>query len=49
MAVPLLLQPGWNDVKLALAAGSFRPIDVQPETGDSRVLSFALEGLNIRH
>jgi hypothetical protein len=46
-AIPLVLDAGWNDVTLALQAGNFRPVDVQPETGDGRTLSFALAGLNI--
>ncbi len=47
LAIPLALAAGWNDVTLNLAAGNFRPIDVQPETGDGRSLSFALQGLTV--
>ena len=47
MAIPLTLVAGWNEVALDLAAGNFKPIDVQPETGDSRSLSFALQGLAV--
>ncbi len=47
LVIPLELQPGWSQVRLDLAAGSFKPIDVQPETGDGRLLSFALENLEI--
>ena len=47
LAIPLALTVGWNDVTLDLAAGNFKPVDVQPETGDSRSLSFALQGLTI--
>lgn len=46
-AIPLRLSPGWSEVSLALPAGNFRPVDLQPETGDSRNLSFALQGLTI--
>lgn len=47
LAIPVALQPGWSQVSLDLAAGSFRPVDVQPETGDGRLLSFALQNLEI--
>lgn len=47
-AAPLSLQEGWNTVTLALAAGNFRPVDLQPATGDARVLSFALGDVAIR-
>jgi hypothetical protein len=47
LAIPLRLEPGWNEVTLALAAGNFRPLDVQPDTGDGRQLSFALTGIDI--
>jgi hypothetical protein len=47
LAIPVELAAGWNTVMLDLAAGNFRPIDVQPETGDSRSLSFALQGLTV--
>jgi hypothetical protein len=46
-AVPLELPAGWSQVSLNLAAGSFRPIDVDPSSGDSRSLSFALQNLVI--
>lgn len=47
LAIPLALAAGWNDVMFELAAGNFRPIDIQPETGDGRSLSFALQGLSV--
>ncbi len=47
LAVPITLAAGWNEVTFALAAGNFKPIDVQPETGDGRSLSFALQGLTV--
>jgi len=47
LAFPLALAAGWNDVTLDLAAGNFKPLDVQPETGDGRSLSFALQGLAV--
>ncbi|MBK8049972.1 MAG: hypothetical protein IPK16_24430 [Anaerolineales bacterium] len=45
---PISVHSGWNLVTLALDAGNFRPVDVQPETGDGRVLSFALADLAIQ-
>ncbi len=45
LALPLAVPPGWSQVALALAAGSFKPVDLQPETGDGRLLSFALQNL----
>jgi hypothetical protein len=47
LTIPVELQPGWSQIGLALAAGTFRPVDVQPETGDGRQLSFALKNLEI--
>lgn len=44
----IALQAGWNTVTLALEAGNFRPIDLDPATGDSRPLSFALQNLTVR-
>lgn len=41
------LTPGWNVVRFELAEGSFRPVDLDPATGDSRLLSFALSGINL--
>jgi hypothetical protein len=41
------LEEGWNAVTLALAAGNFRPIDLDPGTGDSRLLSFALQDVTL--
>lgn len=38
----LSLHAGWNVVTLELQAGNVRPIDIDPSTGDSRLLSFAL-------
>jgi hypothetical protein len=49
LAIPLAVPAGWSTVTLDLAAGNFRPVDVQPETGDSRSLSFALQGLTVIH
>ena len=49
LAIPVELLAGWNTVTFDLAGGNFRPVDVQPETGDSRSLSFALEGLTVTH
>lgn len=44
--VQLTLQPGWNRIQFSLAAGNFKPVDFQPETGDTRTLSFALSDLS---
>jgi hypothetical protein len=41
------LRGGWNVVSFELEAGNFRPVDVDPESGDQRSLSFALRGLDI--
>lgn len=41
------LAAGWNVVMLELAEGSFRPVDLDPATGDSRRLSFALSEVNL--
>jgi hypothetical protein len=46
-AAPLALPAGWSQLALNLAAGNFRPIDIEPSTGDSRVLSFALQNLRL--
>ncbi len=41
------LASGWNTVTLALAAGNYRPVEVDPASGDGRELSFALAPINI--
>jgi hypothetical protein len=46
-SMSLDLEEGWNAVTLALAAGNFRPIDLDPGTGDSRLLSFALQDVTL--
>lgn len=43
----LTLHEGWNRVVLWLEAGSFRPSELAPGTGDDRQLSFALTGIDI--
>jgi hypothetical protein len=43
------LASGWNTVTLALAAGNYRPADVDPGSGDERELSFALAPIDITH
>jgi hypothetical protein len=48
LTLALPLQTGWNAVTLSLAAGNFRPVDVQPQTGDARTLSFALGDVAIQ-
>lgn len=47
-AVPLSLEPGWNEISLELLAGNVRPIDLDPGTGDARLLSFALGPVDIQ-
>lgn len=47
-AIELSLQPGWNIINLELLAGNVRPIDVDPSTGDARLLSYALGPIEIR-
>lgn len=42
------LRPGWNAIDLSLAAGNFKPVDLQPATGDGRLLSFALANLHLQ-
>jgi len=41
------LQAGWNVITMELEAGNFRPVDVDPVSGDRRSLSFALGELDI--
>jgi len=41
------LREGWNVVAFELEAGNFRPIDVDPGSGDSRSLSFAFSSIHI--
>lgn len=43
------LRPGWNDLRLELEAGNFRPVDRDPATGDTRTLSFALDTIHLTH
>lgn len=38
---------GWNVLALELEAGNFRPADLNPASGDTRELSFALGPINI--
>jgi hypothetical protein len=45
--VDVNLLEGWNVLRFDLAAGNFRPSDINPGDGDMRVLSFALKGFNI--
>jgi hypothetical protein len=47
LTTDVMLQAGWNCITLALEAGNFRPMDVQPGNGDARLLSFALREINI--
>jgi hypothetical protein len=46
-AYPLDLQRGWNEVRLELEAGNFRPVDLDPATGDTRSLSFSLGPIDL--
>lgn len=43
----LLLDPGWNVLTFSLEAGNFRPSDLDPQTADQRMLSFAMSSLDI--
>jgi hypothetical protein len=43
----VMLRAGWNAVTLALEAGNYRPVDVQPGNGDGRWLSFAVREIDI--
>ncbi len=45
--VELTLHQGWNSMAFALASGNFRPVDVEPASGDTRLLSFALSKINV--
>ena len=47
-AVEADLQAGWNVITMELEAGNFRPVDVDPVSGDRRSLSFALRDLDLR-
>lgn len=44
----LALAAGWNTVRLELAAGSFRPAERDPASGDQRELGFAVERVELR-
>lgn len=46
--VALDLQPGWNAISLELLAGNVRPVDLDPATGDVRLLSFALGPVDVQ-
>lgn len=41
------LTVGWNVVVLDLAEGNYRPVDLDPATGDNRLLSFALSEVDL--
>jgi hypothetical protein len=41
------LHGGWNVISLALSAGNFIPAEIDPQTGDGRELSFAVNEINI--
>ncbi|MBX2997416.1 MAG: hypothetical protein KF893_02810 [Caldilineaceae bacterium] len=45
--INLKISKGWNEVKLSLDAGNFRPADFDPSTGDYRQLSFALMPIDV--
>ncbi len=46
-SVTLPLKSGWNVVEFASAAGNVRPIDIDPATGDTRQLGFALGAIEL--
>ena len=41
------LAQGWNVIALALEAGNYRTVDIDPQSGDTRELSFSLGTINI--
>ncbi len=45
--IDLEMEEGWNEVRLWLETGSFRPADFDPSTGDYRQLSFAVTPIDI--
>jgi hypothetical protein len=47
VVIPVTLQTGWNTLRLERAAGTFRPIEVLPNTVDRRSLAFEVLGVNI--
>ena len=47
-SVHLPLSPGWNDLLLTSPAGNLRPVDVDPATGDTRLLGFSFSAIALR-
>jgi hypothetical protein len=47
--VLLNIQPGWNEISLELLAGNMRPVDLDPASGDARLLSFAVGPVEIQN
>ncbi len=43
----LVLDPGWNVIAIESQAGNARPADLDPDSGDLRQLSFALDVINL--
>ena len=43
----LELEPGWNLTTIASEAGNIRPVDLDPGSGDARLLSFSLDAVNL--
>ncbi len=41
------LHAGWNAITFALEAGNYRTVDVDPNSGDTRDLSFSLGAINV--
>ena len=46
-SIDLELGPGWNVVAIESLAGNVRAADLDPDSGDSRQLSFALDVVNL--
>ena len=44
-SIDLPLSPGWNTLTLTSPAGNLRPIDIDPATGDARLLGFSLSDI----
>ena len=47
MAVEVPLQAGWNQLVFQSSASNHRPVDVDPQSGDGRLLNFAIESIEI--
>jgi len=47
MLIEAPLQAGWNQLVLQSSEGNFRPIYIDPQSGDGRLLNFAIESIEL--